>query len=232
MNYTSVLELQESIIHPEPSPDQEQEEAEPEMLATLMHTEETRIGLEAHPMQMYDMLFPDGKDHVMMTVNSVAPSPLQDILVPNQLPEEFHFSGINPDIETAVATAEIKGESKPAGNAFSEATGQNAQTKNTAKRTLKKLTDVPLLSEEMPPVGVMDMQPIVDLVGAPLRTGLVATASAGVDAEEEEESADQPTPEEESICIDYMLQLEPPTHTSRVQLRGSSRPSWFPGEDI
>ncbi|KRT83158.1 hypothetical protein AMK59_3909, partial [Oryctes borbonicus] len=227
LTYTSVVELQDSIVVPEPSPDQEQEEVQPEMMATIMFTEESKLGLESQPAEMYDLLFPEKRDGTMMTVNSVAPAPLQDILVPHQLPENFHATGATPEIQTAISTVEVKGDSKPSGNAFCETAGEQTKIKNIARRKKKKLTDVPLLAEEMPPWGVEDMEPLVEAVGAPLRSSLIATVSKT--GEEEEGEAPPAPPEEEDVAIDYMLQLEPPTHISRVQLRGSTRPSWFQG---
>lgn len=230
LNYSSVAELEQSIVQPEPNADQEQEEAQPEMMATIMYTEETKIGLEAHPAQMYDILFPDQKDTTMMTVSSVVPIQLQDVLVPHQLPEEFHQQGANQEIQDVIAHVETKGEIKPAGNAFCEATGQQVTIKNAAKRKTKKLTDIPMLAEEMPPWGVEDMQPIIDIVGAPIHTSL--TVHPVEDGQEEAGQAPATPEEDDSVAIDYMLQLEPPTHISRIQLRGSTRPPWFQGKSI
>lgn len=227
LNYTSVLELEHSIVQPEPSPDQETEEIPPEVVATIMHTEETRAGLESQPALMYQVLFPEVQDATMMTVNSVAPAPLQDVLVPNQLPDQFHVQGANnTEVQAAITSVETTGEIKPAGNAFVETAGEKP-IKNTARRgKRKKLTEVPLLSEEMPPWGAEDMQPITDVVGAPLNTSLIAEPLP----DEDETKEKPPEVEEESFAIEYMLQLEPPTHISRIQLRGSTRPSWFQGK--
>ncbi|KRT83157.1 hypothetical protein AMK59_3908, partial [Oryctes borbonicus] len=201
LTYTSVVELQDSIVVPEPSPDQEQEEVQPEMMATIMFTEESKLGLESQPAEMYDLLFPEKRDGTMMTVNSVAPAPLQDILVPHQLPENFHATGATPEIQTAISTVEVKGDSKPSGNAFCETAGEQTKIKNIARRKKKKLTDVPLLAEEMPPWGVEDMEPLVEAVGAPLRSSLIATVSKT--GEEEEGEAPPAPPEEEDVAIDY-----------------------------
>lgn len=59
------------------------------------------------------------------------------------------------------------------------------------------------------------MQTIADLVGAEPASPLLEQIRVCKD----------PTIE----GIDFMLELQPPRYVSRVQLRGSQKPPWFPG---
>lgn len=62
------------------------------------------------------------------------------------------------------------------------------------------------------------MQVIADLVGAEPASSLIAEE---LDLTVYKDPATQ--------GIDYLLELQGPRHVSRVQLRGSQNPPWFPG---
>lgn len=58
---------------------------------------------------------------------------------------------------------------------------------------------------------------MIDLVGASPSGGMIA------------EDADTSHPNEDENALEYELTPQPPSHVSRVQLRGSQKPLWFPG---
>lgn len=69
----------------------------------------------------------------------------------------------------------------------------------------------------------IDYQPIANLVGA---TPSPAAAS-GFDYSLTEPEKMFPT---DTSGLEYILVPQPPSHVSRVQLRGTTKPSWFPGK--
>ena len=126
----------QTVLPQDPSADKEQEEVQPETLAAMMHTEEAGIQMGAPPSQMYGYLFPDAKAQEVVDVRSVAPAPLQDVMVPAQLPRSFFDAVTSQDVERALEAAQLVGGPKPSGNVFTERTSASSAlpARNVAKR--------------------------------------------------------------------------------------------------
>lgn len=123
------------MVPQDPSADKEQEDAQPEMLAAMMHTEETGIQMGAPPSQMYGYLFPDVKAPEVVDVRSVAPAPLQDVMVPAQLPESFYDAVTSQDVEKALEMAQQVAGPKPSSNVFTvKSLDCGHPVRNVAKR--------------------------------------------------------------------------------------------------
>lgn len=80
------------------------------------------------------------------------------------------------------------------------------------------------LKKKQPPQksSLLDFQPIVDLVGA----APSPAATSGFNFSMSEPQRMFPT---DTSGLEYILVPQPPSHVSRVQLRGSTKPLWFPG---
>lgn len=64
----AVAILQESIMHPIPTADEEQEDIQPEFMAALIHTEERGVALATPPTHLYNVLFPEEKQETVIDV--------------------------------------------------------------------------------------------------------------------------------------------------------------------
>lgn len=71
-------------------------------------------------------------------------------------------------------------------------------------------------------IKFIDFQPIADLVGA----SVSAAGPPNFDLSLTEPERMFPT---DTSGLEYILVPRPPSHVSRVQLRGSTKPLWFPG---
>lgn len=77
------------------------------------------------------------------------------------------------------------------------------------------------IAEEEAPWELEDLQPMIDVIGAGPSTSIQAEYSLSEPA--------RMFPNETS-GLEYILVPQPPSHVSRVQLRGSTKPPWFPGK--
>lgn len=117
----SVSILEQSLRHtPTRIQEEEQEEVQPEVLASIMHTEEQGIDLGTQPTKMYNYLFPEEKTEPVMDVSSAAPKHLQDVVVPTSVPSNLHASAITSDIAQVVIATQSGAGEKPPDNIYSE----------------------------------------------------------------------------------------------------------------
>lgn len=95
---------------------------QPELMATIMHTEEKGMDMLAEPTTVYTYLFPDSEDlgPDVIEINSAAPAPLHDVAVPShKLPEAFYSNSLNSELEQIIMESEGHGD-KPSASGFSE----------------------------------------------------------------------------------------------------------------
>lgn len=68
----------------------------------------------------------------------------------------------------------------------------------------------------------VDMQPVIDLVGAAPRSTITAVNLSDITPTVVHNEVDN--------VLEYHLIPKQPQYVSKVQLRGSQQPNWFPGE--
>lgn len=70
---------------------------------------------------------------------------------------------------------------------------------------------------------ILEYQPIADLVGASPAPPVPMNFDFSIVEPERMFPSD-------TNGLEYILVPQPPSHVSRVQLRGTTKPSWFPGK--
>ncbi|XP_025832844.1 uncharacterized protein LOC108732690 isoform X2 [Agrilus planipennis] len=201
-----------------PPPDVPTEEVQPETLAQIMFTEERGMKMDAPPDHLVAHLFPDRDD--MVEVSSVTQGTMQDVVVPTAVPPALHSSVLKKDdIHRAMET--VSQVEKPAGDIFSQSKGGGSAPPNSVAAKQKRSgKPVKLLTDTTPPWISIDLEKMQDIIGAsPARKEITK-----LDALEETLVPSDTDPN----SLEYYLAMEPPRHHSRVQLRGSQKPPWFP----
>ncbi|KAF5304184.1 hypothetical protein FQR65_LT08078 [Abscondita terminalis] len=227
LNPESVRMLEKSVVLPPVSADEAQEELAPEVMAAIMHTEEKGINLEAAPTNVYNYLFPKENDDLVIQVKPVAPVPMQQVVVPEQIPSELLTEGVPAEIESIAQDAKSCCCRQPTDNLYSSSMLKERPVKvyNKAVKGQPGRKGYPILSEQQPPWNSEDLQPIMDLVGAAPKSQAPPADITDTDL--------NVTPtfyhNEQENVLEYHLIPQPPRFTSNVQLRGSQKPSWFPG---
>lgn len=121
---------------PQPQADEEMPELQPELIATIMHTEEEGLAIESQPNQVYDYLFPDEKVDKYASASSAAPVVVQDVVVPLNIPGRMEATALSDELQEAAATIHNVSIA-PTENAYVEITKQESpKVKNIAKRKL------------------------------------------------------------------------------------------------
>lgn len=119
---------------PQPTGDEELPELQPELIATVMHTEEEGLVIESQPNCVYNYLFPEDKADQLTSASSAAPAVVQDVLIPLTIPTKMHESVMSDELQAAsVAIHDVA--ITPTENAYSEVTkGSKPKVQNFAKR--------------------------------------------------------------------------------------------------
>lgn len=132
LNMMDVQELEETVTWPPPRADQAQEDPHPELLASMMITEEKGLTMGSTPDQLYSALFgaqePVKADEGMVEVNSVASHPLHDVVVPaTAAPRDLHILAMTPELasaavaaQTAIVSMDDSEAMRPSDGAYSE----------------------------------------------------------------------------------------------------------------
>lgn len=97
--------------------DDEQEEMQPEVAAAIMHTEERGLTMASSPAHMYNYLFPNEAAGPLIGISSVAPAPLQDVVIPTSTPRGLVKKGITREVEQAAETSK-RDENLPVADIF------------------------------------------------------------------------------------------------------------------
>lgn len=119
---------------PPPTGDEELPELQPELIATIMHTEEEGLVIESQPHRVYNYLFPEDKVDKFANASSAAPAVVQDVVVPLLIPNKLEASAMSDELQAA--TAAIHNVAiPPTENAYAEtANATGPKSKNIAKR--------------------------------------------------------------------------------------------------
>ncbi|KAL1514309.1 hypothetical protein ABEB36_003586 [Hypothenemus hampei] len=220
LNTDSMKLLEESVINPAPSADEAMTETPPEALATIMHTIESGVTPECAPDQVFHTLFEEKTTEQSVILSSIGPGPLQDVVVPQVLTKNIHKESMSPNLTdlTNIFRNVTDAKDWPPVDIFASVMDDNAKSpkKETKTRPFKPLQD-----EEVPWADE-DLEPLVNIVGA---EPAVVLDPANVPDLETSENLEK----ELTNGIEYFVDADPVQYMSRVQLRGTQPPLWFPG---
>lgn len=108
------------MMSPQPTADEEQEEVQPELMASIMHTEEIGVTLGTKPVQMYNFLFPEERTEEVINVSNVAPNPLEDAVVPLMVASQLQVQGVTHEVTVAAEEITKEYETPPADDIYTE----------------------------------------------------------------------------------------------------------------
>ncbi|KAL3268826.1 hypothetical protein HHI36_007920 [Cryptolaemus montrouzieri] len=212
----NISSLEKSVINPPPSADEPLAEASPELMAIVMNTAEKDAMPNAPPVQIFNSLFrAEPRDYPLLVVSSATPGPLGDVVVPITVPEVVHEDMLSQEMEEVSVIVQV-GTVQPPTNGFSKSQPSRPKKRGRRKRQYTPLT------EEDPPWDTDDLNVVMEALGARVNrsvhpTNVLETTQGGR------------LKSEIAKGIEYILDAEPLQYYSRVQLRGSQPPSWFPG---
>ncbi|XP_031351645.1 uncharacterized protein LOC116176943 [Photinus pyralis] len=153
---------------------------------------------------------------------------MQKVVVPEDVPSSVLTESVPPEIEHLATRARDCNARSPTDNIYSTRVLQGKtrpKINNTAKRGQAERRGYPVyISDEKPPWGVEELQPIMDLAGA-----APSSQAQRVDTLNVSDNVPLFYHNEDENVLEYHLIPQPPRFTSHVQLRGSQKPSWFPG---
>ncbi|RZC34903.1 uncharacterized protein BDFB_005477 [Asbolus verrucosus] len=215
LNSESIALLEQSVIYPAPTADEIETEAPPEVMASVIHAVEKGATPDSAPNQIFNSLFPDVQDR-RIDVSSVAPGPLQDMVVPTTAAQQMTDEVLTEEMERSVLEIQNTQE-LPADDICTQNNITAPMHTSTAEHKIPMLLD-----EEIPPWENANVQKISMLVGGDPIEILDAT-----DVSILETSKDLSM--ELSKGIDYFIDANTVPYETRVQIRGSKLPEWFPG---
>ncbi|XP_057671726.1 uncharacterized protein LOC130903561 [Diorhabda carinulata] len=220
LNSESVALLEQSIIQPEITADEAQSEPSPEAVATVMHTVETGITPDATPDQVFNSLFREPPNEHFINLSSVTPGPLQDVVVPTDIPKEIHKEAVTNEMSKLTEKLNnIQPGDIPYVDIFTKVMSYEQKSPVKGKnlpRTFQKISDEKSLWVNA------DLEHLVNVVGAEPADIL---DPFNLDELEKSENLEA----EMANGLEYFLEANPIQYMNRVQLRGTQMPTYFPG---
>ncbi|XP_060527603.1 uncharacterized protein LOC132702821 isoform X2 [Cylas formicarius] len=98
MNSESMALLEQSVVNPMPTADGALSETPPEAIATILHAIESGVAPQCTPDQVFNSLFETKLPERAITLSSVGPGPLQDVVVPHELDMNVHKEAMTADL--------------------------------------------------------------------------------------------------------------------------------------
>lgn len=191
-------------------------EASPELVATVMDVS-NKSGLSTIPTErIFNSLFgAERESSPYVILSSASPGPLEDVVIPTFVDENIHQQILSRQMEQVSALVQLT-DNKPSEDSFLKAQPSKPRRKGRRKRPYKPL------SAEDPPWSNEALLVSIEAVGARPSYSLhppdiLDTVSMGR------------LKKETAKGVEYILDCEPHQYLSRVQLRGSQPPPWFPG---
>ncbi|XP_045475638.1 MAGE-like protein 2 isoform X2 [Harmonia axyridis] len=213
--------LEQSVIQPPITADEPLPEASPEVMAKVLNAMDKSMQPKLDPEATFNTLFTEGGQEeapsALINISSVAPGPLGDVVIPiDDAPDTIQEEMLSQRMEQTSVIVQTA-EEKPSDFSYSMRTPQQPKRKERKKWGAYKP-----LTQEDPPWLKQDMPDAIEAVGAVPRENMFAanvleTTQAGN------------MNEEVSKGIEYFIDCNPLQYCSRVQLRGSQPPPWFPG---
>nr|CAH7725452.1 unnamed protein product [Callosobruchus chinensis] len=192
-------------------------------MSTIMHTIETGVSPQSAPDQVFNSLFQENANEQFIKLSSVSPGPMQDVVVPGEMPKDIHkeaLSGVMGLLAERIANI-ASPEQGPQFDLFDktvDAASKAPEKGKTTPRSFQPITD------ETSPWANANLEPLVNLVGAEPVDVLDPLNSEEVDIDD--------LIKEMGNGVELFLDANPVQYMSRVQLRGSRLPSYFPGNAL
>ncbi|KAJ3643683.1 hypothetical protein Zmor_026380 [Zophobas morio] len=216
LNAEPVSILTESVIHPAPTADEVDAEAPPEILASVMDAVEKGATPATAPNQIFNSLFPEVEEP-RINISSVAPGPLEDIVVPTAQPVKLVEEVLTQEMEEFLVLEIQSKKELPRDDICAD--------KNIipAAYSPEEIPPVPLVLEgELPPWEDATVVKLSSLVGADPMDMLEASDISILESPED-------LNQELSKGIDYFIDADVAPYETKIQIRGSKPPKWFPG---
>ncbi|KAK9889540.1 hypothetical protein WA026_006895 [Henosepilachna vigintioctopunctata] len=215
----NIVLLEEAVVKPPISADDPLPEPSPEVMAQIIDAMDKSMQPKQDTEMTFNSLFTENMEPqaAMLNISSVAPGPLADVVVPSDsVPEIIQEEMLSKSMEEAAILVQTTAV-KPADFNFSVLTPVEPK-----KKVRKKWERYKMITDEDPPWKVEDILETSAAVGAfPEEnldaTNILETTQRGGFSEEIEKG------------IEYYLECNTLQYFSRVQLRGSQPPPWFPG---
>ncbi|KAG5890566.1 hypothetical protein JTB14_012694 [Gonioctena quinquepunctata] len=218
----SMALLEASIVRPITTADDVMADPLPEMMANMMHTVENGISPRAAPDQVFHTLFTETANEQFITMSSVSPGPLQDVVIPTDtIPNDIHQEVISDMMDKLTDKFSRIGEPEhqPYVDIFST---YMDKAKKTPTKGRNKPISFPAITDEKSLWVNAKLEHLVYVVGAEPADVLLP-----IDIEELDKSEDM---EKEMMPgIEFYLDTDAIQYLNRIQLRGSQFPSFFPG---
>jgi hypothetical protein len=208
--------LAQSVIHPVPTADEVEAEAPPEVVAEVIDAVEKGATPDSAPNQIFNSLFPEVQEP-RIGVSAVAPGPLEDMVVPTAHAPKLVEEILTDEMEELL---KIEVQNKQELPKDDIATDNNI---TAAERSPRGENKTPMLLEsEIPPWEEATIQKLAALVGGDPIENLDASDVTGLESPED-------INHELSKGIDYFIDADVVPFQTKVQIRGSKLPKWFPG---
>ncbi|CAH0555421.1 unnamed protein product [Brassicogethes aeneus] len=218
MNSETMAMLYKTILNPSPSADEAQYEPTPEMMVSIMQAIERKVEPTVDPTRQFNALFTSNKFDELVKMSPVAEGYFQDIVVPLSEAQHLHEELITRELRIATYKMEKafrgKEDERPRNNLFAEVKPEVPLKEEKIKTTFEMQGDSPW--------GEEDLMPATNVIGAgpgPLVEAEDVKAMEG----------DGPKVIAMTKGIEYFVETETPLYESKVQLRGTNPPLYFPG---
>lgn len=200
--------LAQSVALPMPTADDAMEDTSPETMFSIIHAVEKKTTTDVAPNQIFNSLFPDLRQPEIV-VCPASPGPLEDIIVPLS-----HAGEMTDEVLTADA-ADCKLNHTLLRNIC---VTENIRPIN---RTPKEEKQIPMiLDQEIAPWNESSVQKLAVIVGGnPIHLLDISNVSE-LDKDEMYEIPEQ---------VDFIVDANTTPFETKIQLRGSKLPPWFPG---
>ncbi|CAH1117416.1 unnamed protein product [Phaedon cochleariae] len=222
LNSESMALLEQSIIQPEPTADEAQTDPSPEAMATVMHTVETGVTPQADPDEVFHSLFAETTNEHFIKLSSVTPGPLQDVVVPTEeVPKDVHTEIVSAEMGQLADRLEGISEAEyiPHTDIFAQVMEDAKKSPSKGKNKPKAF---PMIVNERSLWVNANLEHLVNVIGAEPADVLDPYDLDALDRSGELEK-------EMAHGMEYIVDSDPVQYASRVQLRGTQLPSYFPG---
>ncbi|XP_044755855.1 uncharacterized protein LOC123314570 [Coccinella septempunctata] len=192
-------------------------EPSPELIATILDTSERANMSKIPTAQIFNSLFAleGSKGGPAMTLSPATPGPLRNVVIPTCIDENVQEDMLSENMEE-VSTLVHLTDNKPTEDAFARLKPSNPRKRGRRRRPYKPLSDEdPPWSEEALLISI---------------EAVAARPSFSMHASNIPQAVSRGKLFKETFKgIEYILDCQPLQYCSRVQLRGSQPPPWFPG---
>lgn len=204
--------LARSVAAPIPTADNIVEDSPPEAIFSIIHAVEKGATTDLNPNQIFNSIFPTVKQ-AEIPLCSVSPGPLEDIVVPLGHAEHMTEEVLTSDLNDAAVDCQLT-QTLPRNDIC---VSQNITPTERTPRGEQKIPMV--LDREIPPWENATIQKMSVLVG----DNPIYLLDTSDFVEKKKKVFNLPEQ------IDFFVDANTTPFETKVQLRGSKLPPWFPG---